>query len=152
MPVSVKVHLREVSRSILELAGEPFALRAEVLFQAELHFHEVFVVHCPWPKGTRAASSTCVRHVENIAQPGRVTAVVHECDALGTAPHIPPHAPRPHVVLGTRARVRPLRVDEHLVSEVVFVVAGHGANKRCPRLIAVCDTCERIMGKLGNAG
>lgn len=31
MPVSVKVHLREVSRGILELAGQPFAVRTEVL-------------------------------------------------------------------------------------------------------------------------
>ncbi len=127
MPVSVKVHLREVACGVLELARQPFALRAEVLLQAVLHFREICVVHCPRSKGPRAATRASVRHVENVAQPGRVTAVVYKRNTSSSAPNVSAHAPRPHVVLGTRARVRPLRVDEHLVGEVVFIVAGHGA-------------------------
>ena len=54
MPVRIKVHLREVSRGVLELAGQPFAVRTEVLFQPELDFREIFVVDRPRSKGTRA--------------------------------------------------------------------------------------------------
>lgn len=43
-------------------------------------------------------------------------------------------------------------MDEQLVGEAVLVVAGHGINKRRPRLVAVCDAAERIMGKLCDAG
>lgn len=152
MPVRIKVHLREVVGCVLKLARQPFALRAEVLFQAELHFREICVVDRPRSKGTRAAPRARVRHVENIAQPGRVAAVVHERDALCPAPHIPPHASRPHVVFCTRARVRPLRVDEHLVGEIILVVAGHGAEKRCPRFVAIRDAAERVIGKRRYAG
>ena len=53
MLVSVKVHLREVARGVLELAGEPFAICAEVLLQTKLDFCEVFVIDRPRSKGTR---------------------------------------------------------------------------------------------------
>lgn len=152
MLVSVKVHLRKVSRGVLELARQPFAASAEVLFQAELDFAQICVIDCPRPEWARAAPRARVRHVENVAQPGRVTAVVHERDALGPAPHISPHAPRPYVVFCTRARVRPLRVDKHLVSKVVFVVAGHRGKQRRPLRVTVCDPAERVMCKSGGTG
>lgn len=123
MPVRIKVHLREISRGVLELAGQPFAICAEVLLQTKLDFCEVFVIDRPRSKWPRAAPRARVRHVENIAQPGRVAAVIYKRNTSSSAPNVSAHAPRPHVVLGTRARVRPLRVDEHLVYEAVLVVA-----------------------------
>ena len=152
MLVSVKVHLREVARGVLELAGEPFALRAEVLLQTKLDFCEVFVIDRPRSKWPRAAPRARVRHVENIAQPRRIAAVVHKRNTSSSAPNVSAHAPRPHVVFGTRARVRPLRVDEHLVGEIILVVAGHGAEKRCPRFVAIRDAAERVIGKRRYAG
>ena len=150
MPVRIKVHLREVVRGVLELARQPFALRAEVLFQAELHFREICVVDRPRSKGTRAAPHSRVRHIENVAQPRRIAAVIHERNTLCPAPHIATHASRPHVVPGTRARVRPLRVDEHLVSKVVFVVAGHRGKQRRPLGVTVSYTAESAVGELGD--
>lgn len=123
MPVRIKVHLREVVGCVLKLARQPFALRAEVLFQAELDFAQICVIDCPRPEWARAAPRARVRHVENVAQPGRVTAVIHERNTSSSAPNVSAHALRPHVVFCTRARVRPLGMDEHLVCEVVFVVA-----------------------------
>lgn len=152
MPVRVKVHLREVARGVLELCGQPFAVRAEVLLQAELDFCEIFVVHCPWPKGPRAAPHSRVRHIENIAQPGRVAAVVHERNALCPAPHISPHASRPHVVFCTRRSVGALGVDKNLVSEAVLVVARHGAKQSRPFVVAVRAAAERVMCERGDAG
>ena len=152
MPVRIKVHLREISRGVLELAGQPFAICTEVLLQTKLDFCEVFVIDRPRSKWPRAAPRARVRHVENIAQPGRVTAVIYKRDALCPSPHIPPHALRPHVVFCTRARVRPLRVDKHLVSKVVFVVAGHRGKQRRPLVVAVRDSAERVMCKRGGTG
>lgn len=152
MPVRIKVHLREISRGVLELAGQPFAICTEVLLQTKLDFCEVFVIDRPRSKWPRAPPRAGVRYVENIAQPGRVTAVIYKRDALCPSPHIPPHALRPHVVFCTRARVRPLRVDKHLVSKVVFVVAGHRGKQRRPLVVAVRDSAERVMCKRGGTG
>ena len=145
-------HLCELARGVLKLRGQPLALRAEVLRQAEPDFAQIAVVDCPRAKRPRIAPRARVRNIENVPQPQRVAAVVHKRDPLGPAPHIPPHPPRPHVVIRTSRSVRPLDVDHELVGEAVFVVAGHGINKRRPRLVAACDAAERIMGKLGDAG
>ena len=137
--VLVEIHLRELARGVLKLRGQPFALRAEVLRQAEPDFAQVAVVDCPWAKRPRIAPRARVRDVENIPQPRRVAAVVHKRDPLGPAPHIPPHPPRPDVVIRAGRSVRPLGVDHELVGERVLVVARHGAEKRRPLLVAVSD-------------
>lgn len=150
--VGDEVHLREVARGVPELAGEPFALRAEVLLQAELDFREVCVVHRPRPERARIATFTRVRHVENVPQQRRVAAVVHECYAFRPAPHIAPHALRPHTVLRAGPRVRPLRVNEHLVGEAVLVIAGDGAQQRRPLAGHARDVSERVVRQLGDGG
>lgn len=152
MLVSVKVHLREVACGVLELARQPFAASAEVLFQAELDFAQICVIDCPRPEWARAAPRARVRHVENVAQPGRVTAVVHERNALCPAPHISPHASRPHVVFCTRRSVGALGVDKNLVSEAVLVVARHGAKQSRPFVVAVRAAAECVMCERGDAG
>ena len=53
--VLVKVHLRELARSVLKLRGQPFALRAEVLPKPELHLSDVAVVNRPEPQRARIA-------------------------------------------------------------------------------------------------
>lgn len=132
--------------------------KAHMWLDAETHLEcrgdgsSVFTVHLPRLKRTRIATRSCVRDVENIVQPRRVASVVHKCNALGAAPHIATHAPSPHVIPGASTRIRALGMDKQLVCERIFVVAGHGVNKRCPRLVTVCDAAERIMGKLGDAG
>lgn len=152
MPVSVKVHLREVSRGVLQLAGQPFAVRTEVLSQPELDFAQICVIDCPRPEWARAVPRARVRHIENIAQPGRVAAVVHERNTSSSAPNVSAHAPRPYVVFCTRRSIRSLRVDKNLVSEVVFVVAGHRGKQRRPLRIVVCRTGQRVITKRSDAG
>ena len=149
--VLVEIHLRELARGVLKLRGQPFALRAEVLRQAEPDFAQVAVVDCPWAKRPRIAPRARVRDVENIPQPRRGAAVIYKCYAFCPSPNVSAHAPRPHVVLGTRARVRPLRVYEHLVSEVVFVVAGHRGKQPHPLGVTVRDSAERVMCERGDA-
>ena len=151
MLVSVKVHLREVARGVLELARQPFALRAEVLPQSELHFAQIRIVDRPRPERPRAPPRAGVRHIENVAQPGRITAVVYKRNTSSSAPNVSAHAPRPYVVFCTRRSVWALRVDEHLVSKVVFVVAGHRGKQRRPLRVVVCRTGQRVITKRGNA-
>lgn len=43
-------------------------------------------------------------------------------------------------------------MDEHLVGEVVFVVAGHRGKQRRPLVVAVRDSAERVMCERGDAG
>ena len=137
--VLVEVHLRELARSLLKLRGQPFALRAEVLLKPELHLSDVAVVNRPEPQRARISPRARVRDVENVPQPRRVARRVQERDPLSPAPHIPPHPPRPHVVIRAGRSLRPLGVDQHLVGEAVFVVARNRAEKRRPRLIAISD-------------
>ena len=147
------VFVRELCRHDFKLFGEADArLDAETSLECRGDSAGVFTVHLPWLKRARSSARAGVRHVENVAQTWRIAGIIHESNALGTATHIPPHAPSPHVVTGTSTRVWPLGVNEQLVGEAVLVVAGHGVNKRRPRLITVCDAAERIMGKLGDAG
>lgn len=142
----VEVYLGEAARGVLQLAGQPFALRAKVLLQAELDFGEVCVVHRPRPERTRISARSRVRDIKDVPQMRRVAAIVHERYALGSAPHIAAHALCPHVIFCTSACARALRVNQDLVGEVVLVVAGHGTQKRSPRFIAVRCTAERVMG------
>ena len=135
----VEIHLRELARGVLKLRGQPFALRAEVLPKPELHLSDVAVVNRPEPQRARISPRARVRDIENIPQPRRAARRVQERDALGPAPHIPPHPLRPHVVIRAGRSLRPLGVNEHLVGEAVFVVARHGAEKRRPRVVTVSD-------------
>ena len=137
--VLVEVHLRKLARGVLKLRGEPFALRAEVLPKPELHLSDVAVVNRPEPQRARISPRARVRDIENIPQPRRAARRVQERDALGPAPHIPPHPLRPHVVIRAGRSLRPLGVNEHLVGEVILVVARNRSEKRCPRSIAVSD-------------
>ena len=137
--VLVEVHLRKLARGVLKLRGEPFALRAEVLPKPELHLSDVAVVNRPEPQRARISPRARVRDIENIPQPRRAARRVQERDALSPAPHIPPHPPRPHVVIRASARVRPLGVDKYLVGKAVFVVARNRAEKRRPRSMATGD-------------
>lgn len=134
-----EVHLRVLARGVLKLRGQPFALRAEVLRQAEPDFAQIAVVDRPRAKRPRIAPRARVRDIENIPQPRRAARRVQERDALGPAPHIPPHPLRPHVVIRAGRSLRPLGVNEHLVGEVILVVARNRSEKRCPRSIAVSD-------------
>ena len=76
--VCVEIHLGEVARHILKLAGEPLALGVECLPQAGLDFGEVPVVYLPRRERARAAPGAGVGDVENVAELGRVAGVVHE--------------------------------------------------------------------------
>ena len=147
------VFVRELCRYNFKLLGKADArLNTETRLDRGYDRASVFAVHLPWLKRARVFPCTRVRYVENITQTWRIAAVVHERDALGSATHIASHASRPHVVLGTRARVRPLCVDKHLVSEVVFVVAGHRGKQRRPLRVVVCRTGQRVITKRSDAG
>ena len=147
------VFVRELCRYNFKLLGKADArLNTETRLDRGYDRASVFTVHLPWLKRARVFPCTRVRYVENITQTWRIAAVVHERDALGSATHIASHASRPHVVPGTRRSVRPLRVNEHLVGEIILVVAGHGAEKRCPRFVAIRDAAERVIGKRRYAG
>lgn len=147
-----EIHLRELARGVLKLRGQPLALRAEALRQAELHLSDVAVVNRPEPQRARISPRARVRDIENIPQPRRAARRVQERDALGPAPHIPPHPLRPHVVIRAGRSLRPLGVNEYLVGEAVFVVARHGAEKRRPRLIAAGHAAERLVDEIDGGG
>ena len=134
------VFVRELCRYNFKLLGKADArLNTETRLERGYDRASVFTVHLPWLKRARVFPRARVRDVENIPQPRRVAAVVHKRDPLGPAPHIPPHPPRPDVVIRAGRSVRPLGVDHELVGERVLVVARHGAEKRCPRVVTVSD-------------
>lgn len=146
------VFVRELCRYNFKLLGKAdVRLNTETRLERGYDRTSVFTVHLPWLKRARVFPRTCVRYVENITQTWRVTAVIYKRDALCPSPNVSAHAPRPHVVPGTCRSVRPLCVDEHLVSEVMFVVARHCAQQRRPLGIAVRDSAERVMCKRGDA-
>ena len=78
-------------------------------------------LHLPEPgcAGVRAGSG--VGDVKDIPQPGPVPGIVHQGDALGTAPDIAAHLVVPQVILRTGGSVRALGVDHQLVMEGVFL-------------------------------
>ena len=151
MTVCVEIHLGEVARHILKLAGEPLALGVECLPQAELDFGEVPVVYLPLRERARAAPGAGVGDVEDIAEPRRVAGVVHERDALRAAPDIAAHGIVPHLVASAGRRPRPLGVDHKLVGKAVLVVAGHGVEQPRPFGVAVSYAAERVIGKRDGA-
>lgn len=120
-PVCVEIHLGEVARHILKLAGEPLALGVECLPQAELDFGEVPVVYLPRRERARAAPGAGIGDVEDVAEPQRIAGVVHERDALRAAPDIAAHGVDPHLVACTGRGPRPLSVDHKLVVKRVLV-------------------------------
>ena len=146
------VFVRELCRYNFKLLGKADArLNTETRLDRGYDRASVFTVHLPWLKRARVFPRTRVRYVENITQTRRGAAVIYKCYAFCPSPNVSAHAPRPHVVLGTRARVRPLRVYEHLVSEVVFVVAGHRGKQPRPLGVTVRDSAERVMCERGDA-
>lgn len=72
VPVCVEIHFGEVSRHVLQLAGEPIALGVERLPQAELHFAEVPVVYLPGRERARVALGAGVGNVKDVAQFRRI--------------------------------------------------------------------------------
>ena len=118
------VFVRELCRYNFKLLGKADArLNTETRLDRGYDRASVFAVHLPWLKRARVFPCTRVRHIENVAQPGRVTAVVHERNTSSSALNVSAHAPRPHVVFCTRRSVGALRVNQDLVSKIVLVVA-----------------------------
>ena len=134
------VFVRELCRYNFKLLGKADArLNTETRLDRGYDRASVFTVHLPWLKRARVFPRARVRDVENIPQPRCIARAVNERDPLGSAPHIPPYPPRPDVVLRTSRSVRALGVDEYLIGERILVVARHGAEKRCPRVVTVSD-------------
>lgn len=107
------VFVRELRRHDFKLLRKAYTrLNAETRLKRGCDSISIFTVHLPWLKQARVFPRAGVRHVKNIAQPRRIAAVVHECNALGSAPNIAPHALCPHVVPGTSRGVWALRMDE----------------------------------------
>ena len=102
----------------------------------------------PQPGGAGMLTGSGVRNVEHIAQPGTVVGIVHQGNALGPAPHIPPHLVIPEVVLGTGGSVRPLGIDHHLILERVLVKAGSRGKKPRPLLPAIGELGCYLFGHL----
>ena len=97
----------------------------------------VLFLQLPQPGGAGMLTGSSVRNVEHIAQPGTVAGIVHQGNALGPTPHIPPHLVIPKVVLGTGGSVRPLGIDHHLILERVLVKTGSRGKKSRPLLPAI---------------
>ena len=102
----------------------------------------------PQPGGAGMLTGSGVRNVEHIAQPGTVAGIVHQGNALGPAPHIPPHLVIPKVVLGTGGGVRPLGIDHHLILERVLVKACCRGKKTRPLLPAIGEFGCYLFGHL----
>lgn len=132
VPVRIEIHLGEVARHVLQLAGEPISLGVERLPQAELDFGEVPVVYLPGRERARAAPGAGVGDVEDVAELRHVAGVVHERDALRAAPDIAAHGIVPHLVARAGRGPRPLGVDHELVGERVLVQPRNSAEQRSP--------------------
>lgn len=106
------VFVRELSRHGFKLFRKADArLNGEARLKRRGNDVSIFAVNLPRLKRARIFPRARVRHVENVAQMRRVAAIVHKCDALGSAAHIAAHALCPHVVPGASGGIRPLGVD-----------------------------------------
>ena len=81
----------QLSGHIGELLGEIVTSHAIVALQHGRHRPLVLFLQLPKPGGAGVGPGAGVRNIEHIAQPGPVAGLVHQGDALGTAPHIPAH-------------------------------------------------------------
>jgi len=89
-----------------------------------------------------------VGNIEHIAQAGPVAGIVHQGDALGTAPHIPAHAVIPQVILGAGGSVRALGVDHQLFIVGVLIQSCGGGEKARPLLPAAGELDRHLLRHL----
>ena len=106
----------------------------------------VLFLQLPQPGGTGMFAGAGVGNIEHIAQPGTVAGIVHQGNAFGPAPHIPPHLVIPKVVLGAGGGVRALGIDHHLILECVLVKAGGGGEKSRPFLPVPSELDCHLVG------
>ena len=78
-----------------------------------------------------------VGNIEHIAQTEPVAGIIHQGDALGTAPDVAAHTVVPQVVLGAGSGIRALGVDHQLLMERVLVEATFSA---------ICAYCSALVG------
>ena len=81
----------------------------------------VFLPVLPQIDAAGAFCFPCVGHIKNILDFGVVPGHINEGDALAAAPHIPPHAFVPKVILGAGGGFGALGVDHKLFTVRVFV-------------------------------
>lgn len=144
----VPIFAGQLSCHIGELLGEIVTSHAIVALQHSRHRPLVLFLQLPQPGGAGVGPSAGVRNIEYIAQAGPVAGIVHQGDALGTAPHIPAHPVVPQVVLGAGGGVRALGVNHHLLMERVFVEAGGGGEEPRPFLPATHKPGRYLLGHL----
>src|SRR5699024_3022125 len=134
LPVFVPVFLRQLGGHISQLLGQVVAAHIVVAFQHSRQRPNVPFLQLPQPGGAGMFPRAGVGNIEHIAQAGPVPGIVHQGDALGTAPHIPAHAVIPQVVLGAGGSVRALSVDHQLLMEWILLEPGSSGEKARPLL------------------
>ena len=144
----VPILTRQLSGHIGKLLGKIITGNAVVALQHGRHRPDVLFFQLPQPGGARVGPGAGVGNIEHITQPGPVPGIIHQGDALGSAPHIPAHAVVPQVVLGAGGGVRALGVDHQLLMERIFVEAGGSSEKGRPFLPAAHKLGRHLISHL----
>ena len=144
----VPILTRQLSGYIGELLGKIVTGNTVVALQHGRHRPDVLFLQLPQPGGAGMFTGPGVGNIEHIAQPGPVAGIVHQGDALGTAPHIPAHFLVPQIVLGAGGGVRALGVNHHLFMERIFVETAGGNEKGRPFLPAAHKPGRYLLGHL----
>ena len=89
-----------------------------------------------------------VGNIEHIAQTEPVAGIIHQGDALGTAPDVAAHTVVPQVILGAGGGIRALGVNHHLLMERVLIKARGSGKKSRPFLPASHKLGRYLFGHL----
>ena len=106
------------------------------------------LLQLPQPGGAGVFPGAGIGNVKHIAQPGFMTGIVHQSDALGTTAHIPAHFLVPQVVLSAGGSIRALGIDHQLFVERIFVKPGGSGEKARPFPPVSGEFCCCIIGHL----
>ena len=117
----VPIFVRQFCGHICKLLGKVISGNPVIALQHGCYGIHVLLLQLPQPGCARMFTGSGVGNIEHIAQTGTVPGIVHQGNALGTAPHIPAHFVIPQVVLGAGSGVRALGINHHLLMERVFV-------------------------------
>lgn len=143
---------RELRRDGAQLPLQPLACGHVVaVFQRKRNRLRVFLRKFPEVQAARLRKLAGVRHVKDVAQPGRVPGGIQQRNALRAPAHIAAHGVCPDLVTRAGRGLRTLGKDEKLFVIGVFVQAGGGLKIRHPRRVTAGNAPGRILRKLHKA-
>lgn len=120
------VFLCQLSGHIGELFCKVISGDAVGAFQHGRHGIHVPFLQLPQPWGTGVFTGSGISNIKDIAEPRPVAGIIHQGNALGTAPDIPAHCFIPQFIFSAGGGIRALGVDHQLLMERVLVKTGGG--------------------------